>query len=121
MPVYAPDLTCEEKLTGLFMIVGHEITHGFDKDGARYDKVALNAFRASKTYNPIHTKTGPPAQPGSCLFYDTAFVMYFPPFQLLHSGGYVALEQRAADPQFVILKSLVKMPVQDPSSCPSSA
>ncbi len=35
---YAPDMAYEEKLAGLFTVVGHEITHGFDKDGAQYDK-----------------------------------------------------------------------------------
>ena len=38
---YAPDMTYEEKLAGLCAIVGHEITHGFDRDGALYDKNGL--------------------------------------------------------------------------------
>lgn len=37
-PVYSMDLSYEEKLAGLFTVVGHEITHGFDKTGALYDK-----------------------------------------------------------------------------------
>ena len=37
-PIYSPDMSYEEKLAGLFIVVGHEITHGFDKGGAQYDK-----------------------------------------------------------------------------------
>lgn len=41
-PVYSKDMTYEEKLGGLFTVVGHEITHGFDKNGAQYDKEGFN-------------------------------------------------------------------------------
>lgn len=37
-PIYSKDMSYEEKLGGLFAIIGHEITHGFDKDGAMFDK-----------------------------------------------------------------------------------
>lgn len=38
---YSPDMTYEEKLAGLCTIVGHEITHGFDKGGALYDREGI--------------------------------------------------------------------------------
>ncbi|MCR5227399.1 MAG: hypothetical protein K6E27_09325 [Eubacterium sp.] len=41
-PVYSKYMTYEENLAGLFTIVGHEITRGFDKDGSQYDKDGLN-------------------------------------------------------------------------------
>ncbi|MCR5747679.1 MAG: M13 family metallopeptidase [Lachnospiraceae bacterium] len=37
-PAYSLDMSYEEKLGGIFSIIGHEITHGFDKTGALYDK-----------------------------------------------------------------------------------
>ena len=37
-PVYSRDMTYEEKMAGLSVIVGHEITHGFDMTGAQYDR-----------------------------------------------------------------------------------
>ncbi|MBO5550956.1 MAG: M13 family metallopeptidase [Lachnospiraceae bacterium] len=41
-PAYSPEMSFEEKLAGIFTIVGHEITHGFDKTGAQYDKNGEN-------------------------------------------------------------------------------
>lgn len=37
-PLYSPGMSYEEKLAGIFTIVGHEITHGFDDGGVQYDK-----------------------------------------------------------------------------------
>ncbi len=41
-PIYRKDMAYEEKLGKLFPIVGHEITHGFDKSGSQYDKEGDN-------------------------------------------------------------------------------
>ena len=38
---YSPEMTYEEKLGGLSVVVGHEITHGFDRNGSLYDKNGL--------------------------------------------------------------------------------
>lgn len=37
-PIYNADISDEELLAGIGCIVGHEITHGFDNTGVRYDK-----------------------------------------------------------------------------------
>ena len=37
-PVRSADMSREEKLASLGQIIGHELTHGFDPDGIRYDK-----------------------------------------------------------------------------------
>ena len=36
--IYRPDMPKEEKLAFLGEIIGHELTHGFDPNGIRYDK-----------------------------------------------------------------------------------
>lgn len=37
-PFYSKDMQYEEKLAKIGTIIGHEITHGFDKDGSLYNK-----------------------------------------------------------------------------------
>ena len=37
-PVYSPDMSREELLGGIGSIIGHELTHGFDKQGVLCDK-----------------------------------------------------------------------------------
>ncbi|MBO5543255.1 MAG: M13 family metallopeptidase [Oscillospiraceae bacterium] len=37
-PVFSPEMSDEEMLAGIGTVVGHEITHGFDAGGVRYDK-----------------------------------------------------------------------------------
>ena len=48
---YDPDMTYEEKLGGIGMVIAHEISHAFDNDGAKYDKDGhLNNWWAEKDY-----------------------------------------------------------------------
>ena len=35
---YSPDMSYEEKLGGIGMVIGHEVSHAFDTDGAQFDK-----------------------------------------------------------------------------------
>ncbi|MBO4375331.1 MAG: M13 family metallopeptidase [Lachnospiraceae bacterium] len=37
-PVYSPDMSHEELLGGIGAIIGHELTHGFDKQGVLFDR-----------------------------------------------------------------------------------
>ena len=37
-PLYRPDMPMEEKLAFLGEVIGHELTHGFDPDGIKYNK-----------------------------------------------------------------------------------
>ncbi len=48
---YGPDMTYEEKLGGIGMVIAHEISHAFDNDGAKYDKDGhLNNWWAETDY-----------------------------------------------------------------------
>ena len=57
-PAYAPELSREEKLAGIFTIIGHEITHGFDKTGSQYDKEgkknSLLPYEDQKAFNDLN-------------------------------------------------------------------
>ena len=35
---YSPDMSYEEKLGGIGMVIGHEVSHAFDTNGAQFDK-----------------------------------------------------------------------------------
>ena len=37
-PFYSPEMSEEEKLAGIGMVIGHEISHAFDTSGAQYDE-----------------------------------------------------------------------------------
>ena len=54
-PAYAPGMSKEEKLAGIFTIIGHEITHGFDKTGSQFDKEgrknSLLPYEDQKAFN----------------------------------------------------------------------
>ena len=48
---YDPDMSYEEKLGGIGMVIGHEISHAFDDDGAKYDAEGnLNNWWAAEDY-----------------------------------------------------------------------
>ncbi len=40
-PAYFKDMSYEELLGGIGMVVGHEITHGFDANGVKYNKTGM--------------------------------------------------------------------------------
>ena len=51
-PAYSPEMSYEEKLGGLFSIIGHEITHGFDNMGAQY-----NQYGENENWLPLEDQT----------------------------------------------------------------
>ena len=49
-PIYRPDMPKEEKLALIGQIIGHELTHGFDPNGIRYDKDGNMVITDEKPY-----------------------------------------------------------------------
>ena len=49
-PIYRPDMPKEEKLAMIGQIIGHELTHGFDPNGIRYDKDGNMVITDEKPY-----------------------------------------------------------------------
>lgn len=81
-PIYSPDMSYEEKLGGICAIIGHEITHGFDKSGALYNKYGMKESwlpvqdsmkfsdlcdKVAEYYTAIHPLPGGPACDGTRL------------------------------------------------------
>lgn len=105
-PIYSPDMSYEEKLGGICTIIGHEITHGFDKNGALYNQYGLKenwlpvqdamkfsdlCDKVAEYYTTIHPLSGGPACNGSLLTGEATADM---------GGLRVTLDLAAADEDF---------------------
>ncbi|MBR3739034.1 MAG: M13 family metallopeptidase [Clostridia bacterium] len=56
---YDPDMTYEEKLGGIGMVIAHEISHAFDDDGANYDaEGCLNNWWEPEDYAAFRARAG---------------------------------------------------------------
>ncbi len=57
-PAFYPEMSDEEMLAGIGVIVGHEITHGFDAGGVLYDKDGIkNTWMSSEDQNAFNDRT----------------------------------------------------------------
>lgn len=55
---YRPDMTYEEKLGGIGFVIGHEISHAFDTNGANFDRDgAVNNWWAPEDYAAFRART----------------------------------------------------------------
>ena len=99
-------MSYEEKLGGICTIIGHEITHGFDKNGALYNQYGLKenwlpvqdamkfsdlCDKVAEYYTTIHPLSGGPACNGSLLTGEATADM---------GGLRVTLDLAAADEDF---------------------
>lgn len=85
---YSPEMSYEEKLAGIGTVVGHEITHGFDRNGALYNKDGIKEafleYSDQRVFNDRDYKVGN---------YYSTLVPY--PGAGLYNGSNVATEATA--------------------------